>query len=238
MFRKAKEYMLEINADFVFTGEVLNERPMSQNRDTLNLIEKESGLKGKLLRPLSAKCLDITDPENENLIDRANLLDIKGRSRKIQFELAGKYDLKQFPTPAGGCLLTDKEFSRRLKVVFDKKIDKKIDFNLLKYGRFFILSNYAILILGRNEKENNMILDIASDDHLKITVKDVKSSFGVIVNSENGTDVENAASICARYSKIENTLDMVSVYTWYKDSEKKVINVKPFSTEESHKFII
>jgi len=123
---------------FVATGDVLGERPMSQNKQALELIEKEAGLAGYLLRPLSAKLLKPTIPEKLGWVDREKLLDIRGRSRKRQIALAQKYKIKKYPTPAGGCLLTDLEFGKRLKELF--KIYPKCDGNdieLLKLGRHF-----------------------------------------------------------------------------------------------------
>ncbi|MCM8761412.1 MAG: hypothetical protein NC933_04695, partial [Candidatus Omnitrophica bacterium] len=107
MLKKAKEYMAEIGASFLVTGEVLGERPMSQRRDALNIIEKNSGVRGILLRPLSAKLLVPTIPEAKGVVDREKLLDIQGRSRKIQMELAARFGIKEYPNPSGGCLLTD-----------------------------------------------------------------------------------------------------------------------------------
>jgi len=113
MFKKAKAYAKKIGAKFVFTGEVLGERPMSQNRNALELIEKETGLKGKLLRPLSAKLLPTTEAEKK-WIDRNRLLSINGRKRETQLELAKRFGIEGYPTPAGGCLLTDKEFAKKI----------------------------------------------------------------------------------------------------------------------------
>ena len=146
---------------FVVTGDVLGERPMSQNKKALELIEKESGLKGYLLRPLSAKLLEPTIPEKLDWVDREKLSDIRGRSRKKQLALAKKYKIKEYPTPAGGCLLTDLEFGKRLKELLE--ICPKCggnDIELLKLGRHFWESNVKIIV-GRNEEENKKIEKIA-----------------------------------------------------------------------------
>ncbi|UCE96119.1 MAG: hypothetical protein JSV51_00455, partial [Candidatus Bathyarchaeota archaeon] len=111
MFKRAKEFAKEVGASFIITGEVLNERPMSQRRKALDLIEEEAGLKGQVLRPLSAKLLPATEGERKGWFDRRKLLDIRGRSRKRQIELANEFTLKDYPCPAGGCLLTYKEFA-------------------------------------------------------------------------------------------------------------------------------
>ncbi|MGB3112500.1 MAG: hypothetical protein WBB84_05960, partial [Candidatus Omnitrophota bacterium] len=137
MLRKAWEVMKEEGADFVVTGEVLGERPMSQRRDALNIIRKSSSLDGYLLRPLSAKLLDETIPEKEGVVDRERLLDIEGRSRKRQFELARKYGIKKFFPPAGGCLLADPIFAKKVKDLIDTDSLAIKNIDLLKYGRHF-----------------------------------------------------------------------------------------------------
>ena len=119
MFRIAGEMMQDEGADFIITGEVLGQRPMSQNRRSLTLVEKESGMTGLILRPLSAKLLDITVPEEKGWINRDLLMDFQGRSRKPQMALAKELNLTDYPSPAGGCLLTEKEFSKKLKDLFD-----------------------------------------------------------------------------------------------------------------------
>ena len=157
MLKVAKAIMKKEKSSFVATGEVLGERPMSQNKGALTLIEKESGLSGYLLRPLSAKLLKQTIPEKLGWIDRKKLLDISGRSRKRQIALAKKYKIESYPTPAGGCLLCDLEFSRRLKELL--KICPKCedsDIELLKYGRHFWNDKIKIVV-GRNEQENKKI---------------------------------------------------------------------------------
>ncbi|MEW6170880.1 MAG: 7-cyano-7-deazaguanine synthase, partial [Candidatus Omnitrophota bacterium] len=147
-FRKAKEIMQEIGASFIITGEVLGQRPMSQHKKSLNLIDKESDLEGFVLRPLSAKLLPETIPEKNKWVCRDKLLSYNGRTRKPQIALAKKFNIKDYPCPAGGCLLTDPGFARRLKDLL--KYDK-LDLNnieLLKVGRHFRLNSEAKLIVG------------------------------------------------------------------------------------------
>jgi len=158
--------------DFIATGEVLGERPMSQNKQALELIEKQSGLQGYLLRPLSAKLLKLTIPEKRGLVNRNKLLDISGRSRKRQIALAKKWGIKDYPTPAGGCLLTDLQFAQRLKELFQKWSDGQgNDIQLLKLGRHFWVKNNKIIV-GRNEKENKKIKKLAQKGDLVIEPKD------------------------------------------------------------------
>jgi len=159
MLRKAKQYAKKIGAKFIFTGEVLGERPMSQNKNSLVLIEKESGLKGKLLRPLSAQLLPITEAERK-WIDRSKLLDIMGRRRERQIKLAKKFGIKDYPTPSGGCLLTNNEYAAKAKDLIES--NKKISINdikLLKIGRHFRYGKNKIIVV-RNEKENKELLKL------------------------------------------------------------------------------
>jgi tRNA U34 2-thiouridine synthase MnmA/TrmU len=154
LFKKAKEFAKEKKLDLIVTGEVLDERPMSQKRKMLNLVEKESELKGILLRPLSAKLLEITIAEQKNLINREAFFGIHGRRRIKQMELAKKFNLS-YPSPAGGCLLCEKGLKKRFKLFFAMENLWK-HFNLLSVGRHFFIENNWI-ILGRNEKENEIL---------------------------------------------------------------------------------
>lgn len=164
MLKKTKELMKEWEAKFVITGEVLGQRPMSQNRNTLTIIEKKSGLEGLLLRPLSAKLLSPTIPEQEKWVDRERLLDINGRGRKPQMELAEKLGIKDYAQPAGGCLLTDPEFAKRLKDLITHNELNLENIELLKIGRHFRMSADAKLVVGRNEKENEKLLKLAKNN--------------------------------------------------------------------------
>ncbi len=138
MLKKAKQQAKEMGASFIFTGEVLGERPMSQHVHALRLIEKEAGLEGKILRPLSAKLLKETEAEKKGLVSRERLLDINGRSRKRQFALAKHFMIANYPCPAGGCLLTCKEFASKLRDLFAHKTRVTLkDVSLLKVGRHF-----------------------------------------------------------------------------------------------------
>jgi tRNA U34 2-thiouridine synthase MnmA/TrmU len=158
MFKKAGQIMKKEKFDFVASGEVLGERPMSQNKEALFLIEKQAGLQNLIVRPLSAKVLPTTFPEKNKWIKRQNLQGIKGRSRKIQLRLVKKFKIKKFPSPAGGCILTEQVFSNRLKELFEvqNKLAKN-DFDVLKIGRHFWLGNGIKAVVGRNYEENKKI---------------------------------------------------------------------------------
>ena len=148
MLKKTQAYMKEIGASFIVTGEVLGQRPMSQRRDAMRLIEKEAELDGFILRPLSAKLLPATVPEKEGWVSREKLLDIQGRSRKPQMRLADHFGIQDYPCPAGGCLLTDPGFSMRLRDLALHEPDFSLnDVHLLKTGRHFRLSPKGKLIV-------------------------------------------------------------------------------------------
>ncbi len=201
-FTVAKEEMKKRGARFIVTGEVLGQRPMSQKRHTLELIEKRSGLKGLILRPLSAKHFSPTIPEIEGWVDRESLLNISGRSRKEQIRLAEDYSLKDYPCPAGGCLLTDKGFSARVRDLFahgDGHSNR--DFNLLKIGRHFRLPTGEKLIVGRNEEENRKLMQMGKG---KLTLLFSPTVSGPTVGVENHNSILPAGEIAMvfrRYTK-------------------------------------
>ena len=150
MLKIAGRMMEDREADFIFTGEVLGQRPMSQNRQSLSIVAKNSGYQEYILRPLSALLLPATRPEIEGKVDRQRLLAIKGRGRKDQIEMARRYGVDHYSAPAGGCLLTDPMFSRRLRDLFRHGLDFEIrDIELLKYGRHFRINEFSKAIVGR-----------------------------------------------------------------------------------------
>lgn len=202
ILKKAKEIMKREKFDFVATGEVLGERPMTQNKKALFLTEKKSGLKGYLLRPLSAKLLPKTIPEKLFLIEREKLLDIKGRARKRQIRLAEKFGIKNYPSPAGGCLLTDIEFGKRLKELL--KIFpgcQRNDIELLKLGRHFWEKKVKIVV-GRNEEENKKIKKLARKRDILIEMENYPGPTTLIRNygeNEISKDVVKKAKKLTRY---------------------------------------
>lgn len=152
LLKKAKEFADKNKIEIIATGEVLGERPMSQHKSALEIVEQESELKGRLLRPLSAKLLPETEAEKKEIIDRSKLLDIQGRGRSRQLELAKKYNIT-FPSPGGGCLLCEPEFCKKLKPILNSKLEE-MNIELIKLGRHFESSN---IILGRNRQENEKL---------------------------------------------------------------------------------
>ena len=182
MLREAGKVMDEIGASFVITGEVLGQRPMSQHRDAISLIEKESGLEGLILRPLSAKHFEPTLPEKEGIVDREKLFDIAGRSRRTQYELVDVFNLKEFSCPGGGCLLTDYIFAKKLRDLFTNVKDLTMkDVALLKIGRHFRLDGDTKLILGRNKDENESLEVFHTPSSVLLTPIDFKGPTGLSV---------------------------------------------------------
>ena len=225
--KKAKAYMKKIGASFIVTGEVLGERPMSQRRDAIGLIEKESGLKGLILRPLSAKKFDPTVPEKKGIVSREKLMDITGRSRKPQFALAEKLKVKDYLNPAGGCLLTDPEFSKRAEDLIEHDELTLENIELLKIGRHFRLSNNVKVIIGRNEKENGKILKHAKNGDILIEMSDLAGPTCLVRGKSGKKEIRTAASITAGYSKGKNR-SIVTVVFWNKKSKKRnYIKVRP-----------
>ena len=203
MFRLAGNTMRSRDFDFLFSGEVLGQRPMSQTKPSLRYVEKNSGYDGYIVRPLSAKRLPETIPEKEGLLDREQLLDITGRSRKRQMQLAAEWGVKTYPAPAGGCLLTDKGYTTRLRELFEFQQNyTETELHLLKYGRHFRLSNGAKLIVGRMQHDNQHIqkhFNPESDTLVK--VQNFPGPLGLIPQGGDKATVFLAAAICAGYSK-------------------------------------
>ena len=205
ILKKAKTFANKINADFIFTGEVLDQRPKSQNLKALRIIEEESDLKGKLLRPLSALLLKPTLLEEKGLIDRSKLLGIKGRSRKKQLELARSHGLLNDYNACGGCLLTEKEFANRMRDYLIYSKNPTMDgVQLLKYGRHFRY-NGSKIVIGRNEVENNFLLSLKRPDEVVMEASNVKGPI-TLIQGKFGEDAINfAARLTLRYSDAINS---------------------------------
>lgn len=200
MLKKAKKYAKAVGAQFIFTGEVLDERPMSQHMKALKIIDEETGLEGKLLRPLSAKLLPETEAEKRGFVDRNRLFDIKGRSRKRQIALAKELGITDYEWPAGGCLLTYKEFSDKLKDLFTHKRRVFLkDVQLLKFGRHFRFGENKIII-GRNENENRALLQLKAKNDYFFEVQCCGSPITLLQGSKNRKALEKAAELTAYYS--------------------------------------
>jgi tRNA-specific 2-thiouridylase len=238
MFKQAGRYLEKKGFDFLFSGEVLGQRPMSQKKGSLRYVEKHSGFDGHILRPLSARNLPESIPEKEGLVDRERLLDISGRSRKVQLGLAEKYGITEFPAPAGGCLLTDPGFANRLRDLFDhQERTPERELHLLKHGRHLRLYADTKAIVGRTKMDNADIrryLDAKRD-----TVVDVADFPGptVLIPGGGGREaVLLAAAICAGYSKAPN--DRPAKVNIVAPSGRETIEVLPIPTVQASRFLI
>ena len=205
MFDAAKKHMEEIGAEFIISGEVLGQRPMSQHAPSLNIIEKESNLTGKIVRPLSAGLLPPTDAEKSGLIKRENLGMIKGRQRKIQMQMAKEYGIENPPNAGGGCLLTEPQFGVKAKDLFDHIETPTInEIDLLKIGRHFRLDEETKFIVGRNKDENEMIKAIALPGDILLEAKDFVGPVSILRGSNAKQHLKFASSITLRYSDAPN----------------------------------
>jgi tRNA U34 2-thiouridine synthase MnmA/TrmU len=205
MFDAAKKHMEEIGAEFIISGEVLGQRPMSQHAPALRTIENESNLVGKIVRPLSAALLPETDPEKDGLIKRENLGMIRGRTRRNQLDMAKKYGIENPPNAGGGCLLTEPQFGIKAKDLFSHTKNPTInDIDLLKIGRHFRLDEETKFIVGRNKDENEMIKAIALPGDILLEAKDFVGPVSILRGSNAKKHLKFASSVTLRYSDAPN----------------------------------
>ena len=201
LFSKGKEYMQEIGADFLFTGEVLGQRPMSQHLRAMRLIEAEAGLEGQVLRPLSAKLLAPTLAELQGIVRREELQALRGRGRRMQMDMAEVYGLYDYPCPAGGCRLTDPGFARRMRDLLAHKADFDLyDVELLKVGRHLRLSSRAKAVAGRNQEENLRLRALAGAGDLLLEARDIPGALVLLCGVWTTEELYQAAAIAVRYS--------------------------------------
>jgi len=228
MLKKAKEYMNRTGAEFIVTGEVMSQRMKSQKKRDFTIAEKKTGLEGLILRPLSAGLLPETIPEKEGIINRARLFSISGKSRKVQLELAKKFNLHGYSTPAGGCILADPSFSRRVKdaIAHGEITDEKV--KLLKVGRHFRLANGSKLIIPRNEAEDINLRKLSAN-FILIEPDNQKGPGAVLVGD---SDIARAVSFLARYSRKANKFSIV------KNGGKTQMTAEPAAEEEIKKYLI
>jgi tRNA U34 2-thiouridine synthase MnmA/TrmU len=237
MFKKAREYMNGNGASFIVTGEVLGERPMSQRRDAMRIIERESGLEGLILRPLSAKLLSLSVPEKKGWVSRERMLGIAGRSRKPQIKLASDYGINDYPCPAGGCLLTDPGFALRMRDLMENQPNFSLnDVHLLKMGRHFRLTPLGKVVVGRNEEENGKILSFSREGDTILRVKNFPGPFALARGDINHHEILKSAIITAKYSKAK-LLPEVEVEYQVVPMPPKEILVSPSMTEDELKLL-
>ncbi|HKC79198.1 MAG TPA: tRNA (5-methylaminomethyl-2-thiouridylate)-methyltransferase [Nitrosopumilaceae archaeon] len=226
MFEAGKKHMEEIGAEFIISGEVLGQRPMSQHGPALRTIEKESGLEGKIVRPLSAALLPPTKPELNGLIKREDLGKIRGRSRKEQLRMAQEFGIENPPNAGGGCLLTDPKFAIRAKDLFQHvQTPTTNDIDLLKIGRHFRFDQKTKLVVGRNQDENEMLKALALDGDMLLETKDHVGPVSLIRGEISQKLMELATAITLRYSDAPK--DVPSVVVSQKKDIKSEISVMP-----------
>ena len=201
--RKAKEYMETIGASFLVTGEVLGQRPMSQRDDAMRIIEKYSGCADIIVRPLSARHLSPSLPEREGWIDREQFLGLTGRSRKEQMRLAQEWEIGDYPCPAGGCLLTDRTFSVKVRDLVENEPDfGMFEVNLLKFGRHFRVGSVKAVV-AKSEEENRR-LEAFCQGKVPVYVSESHPGPSVVVLGGNPEDrMDTLSRILTRYSKAD-----------------------------------
>jgi len=213
MLQKAKAVMEQEGARFVITGEVLGQRPMSQQRNAISLIEKRSGLQGLIVRPLSAKLFPPSEPETDGIVDRERLLGVSGRSRAVKQEIVNEYRLKAYSSPGGGCLLTDPIFSNKLRRLFNDDKDFIIkDIELLTLGRHFRIDPGTKLVIGRNQKENEALEALWGPPYVLLSPVDFKGPKGIVKGPADDGTLTVAASILGFYGKHEAQQLSLEIY--------------------------
>ena len=232
MFAQAARIMEEKGFHFLFSGEVMGQRPKSQTKNALRYVEKNSGIDGYIVRPLSAKLLPPTRAEQEGLVDRERLLDISGRSRKTQMALAQAFGIKDYPAPAGGCLLTDKGFSQRLRdLLYVQKTENTAQLHLLKSGRHFRLDTDCKLVVGRNRGDNGQLLTHYDPKiHIRLRHAQLPGPEALLSGTVEEGHILEAARITAGYTKAKpGTASLVTVF---QDGTIREVSVTTPKTEE------
>ena len=213
--------------DFLVTGEVVGQRPMSQTMRAIKDIGVKSGLEDLVLRPLSAKLLDETLAEKNGWVKREDLFAIEGRSRAVQIELADKYGLKEYSSPAGGCLLTDPGFSRRARVILDHFTPPEaIYFEAVKWGRIFHIGT-SIIIIGRNKSDNDMLRSLIIPEAVFFETINVPGPDALLISYEGEADPSACFPVLARYADGPTGAEIVLEYTYKGVSKKVSVKKKP-----------
>ncbi|MDU1443916.1 tRNA 4-thiouridine(8) synthase ThiI [Clostridium cochlearium] len=239
MMNYSGKLLKELDADFIITGEVLNQRPMSQNQRSLELVKNYSGYADKILRPLCAKNLPPTDMELSGIVDREKLLDISGRSRKVQMELAEKWGIKEYPSPAGGCKLTEPNYSNRLRDLLKYNNEPEYrELEILKIGRHFRITSNAKIISTRTKIEGDEIKKYLTKNDLVFMAKEFNGSMIIIIGEPSTEDIEFAAKISGRYSKGKDEKKIKIIYGNYTKPYNNEIEVVPAQDDDIKEYII
>jgi tRNA-specific 2-thiouridylase len=208
MFGKLKDIAVAEGFDFIFTGEVVGQRPMSQNRGSLNRVRNISMTSDILLRPLSAKILDPTPMEQEGLVDREKLLDLNGRGRSRQLEMARDYGFSSIPSPGGGCLLTDPGYANRLRVLRDTGLLSGENARMIRTGRMFLLDG-AVGLVGRSSEENDRMLETGTG--IQLDIQGIPGPLGVLIGKKTTENLTLLTAIMASYTKATEPVTAVVI---------------------------
>lgn len=252
MVNRAKEMLEEYGASFLITGEVIGQRPMSQRRDTLNVISRDSASRPFLLRPLCAKLMAPTQAEEDGLVDREKLQNFSGRGRARQIALAAEYGITDYPSPAGGCVLADPILSRRIENFYDdnfvvKYADMTVtDVLLLLVGRQFLLPNGGWLMLGRDERDNDKLEAFAEDGDALLGMEERPGPIALLRRAstcyaDEGAlkkDLDYAAGLVVRYGKRLKDGPQTGEVICTLDGEKKTLIVDPLADEISREWML
>jgi len=228
MVHNALEMMKGFNASFIITGEVLGQRPMSQRKDTLRVIERDSLTDGILLRPLCAKRLPPTEPEINGVVDREKLLSFSGRGRSQQIELAKSFGITDYPSPAGGCTLTDPNLSKRIKAYYNEaEVVNADDIRFLLVGRQFRLPSGGWVSLGRDENENIRIEELCIDGDILLNDEEWPGPIALLRHSRDPEDINLAAALVARFGKKKPVGQEECEITVTMDNKEIILSVLP-----------
>jgi tRNA-uridine 2-sulfurtransferase len=226
MFRYTGKLLEKFGANFMISGEVLGQRPMSQRKEALENVKKLSEQDDLIVRPLCAKLMDITKPEREGWIDREKLLDISGRSRQRQLELAKEIGLEDFESPGGGCLLTEIQFSAKLRDFSDHDTLEVDDINTLKAGRHLRLPDGAKLIIGRDQQDNEKLKNTNSKKYLKARIKDASGPMCLFQSDASDDDKQLATNLIITYGRTKADEEYEVLYFLNEEDEKSEFTIK------------
>ena len=238
MLKHAKEILVEEGADFIATGEVVGQRPFSQTRERFEVIDREAGVEGFVVRPLSGKLLPETIPEKKGFIKREDLREFKDKTRRSQIKLAKELGIETYPTPAGGCLLTEPAFGKRFKDLQKHNPQFSMeDAVLLRFGRHFRLNKDKIIVC-RNQTENGTILNYISQDDILFELVDYNGPLCVFFGELTEYAVVKAASYAVSYSKAPKDRPSKVRFWNLKGTFQKVVEAYPLPLEKIHKNLI
>ncbi len=230
MFGIAKKFMETISASFLISGEVLGQRPMSQRYDCFETIEKDAGLEGLIVRPLSAKLLEPTIPEKEGIVDREKLFDIEGRSRSRLLELAKRYGIENPPSPSSGCALTEPEFAKKVRDLFKYSNDsERWQFEILKTGRHFRLDPETKVIMGREASENEYLEYLHPKGTVLLTPVNFSGPSALLIGDPTQDRLEEVGRMILSYTK--HLPSETPQIRWEREAEQGILEIARASTE-------